>query len=191
MRPEWIVLFEGHRCRVKRWLVSRCAYPIICQYYISNTHRHANTHTQYTYTHTKIHPTNLNSLLIFPHHVIKVPSCSSTWSPTAEKSRRRVREEKDQFEMICLYSLALSVSLTHTLSLFLSLFLSLSVSFSVSLSLCILSASQAASSISFMFEDGNLWEPTRGSLWSYLACQQLLFDFENMKSVKNRGIRQW
>lgn len=117
----------------------------------THTHKHTHAHTQAC---MQIHPTNLNSPLIFPHHVIKVPSCSSTWSPTAEKSRRRVREKKDQFEIICLYSLALSVSLTHTLSFCHSF--SLSQSLSISLSLCISSASQAASSISFMFEDGNL-----------------------------------
>lgn len=60
-------------------------------------------------THT-LRQTDTPSQLEFPshlsHHTIKVPSCS-TWSPTAEK-RRQVREEKDQFNILFVFSLSLS-----------------------------------------------------------------------------------
>ena len=74
------------------------------------------THT-HTQAHTETHHPDLNSLLISPYRTIKVPPCSSTWSPTVRKRRRQVQEEKDQFDILFVFSLSLSLSLSLSPSL--------------------------------------------------------------------------
>lgn len=56
-----------------------------------------------THAHKNI-PPRVSSLLISPHHTIKVPSCYNTWSPTAGK-KTQVEEKENQWMIATIISI--------------------------------------------------------------------------------------